>query len=249
MSNRILVASSFLAGFTVASIIRIFQRRQVDRKNRANAGAGSEGTDFSLFWDTQNASSTTKPNSDSATSYPIYDQFLPSDFYRQLVQTCILTCVDCVIVRYNKLTQSHQCLLVERASDPVKGVWWLPGGRLFKGETFFEGALRKAKEETGLANVEAKQVLGVYNTFFPTSAWDTEEEKGTQTVNAIVLVDLKYSGDGENNNNDVLLDKTSERYRWIGLDPEEAKKNGEDRYVIEALMRLQSWNSTYGSKE
>lgn len=37
------------------------------------------------------------------------------------------------------------------------------------------------------------------------SAWDTPEEKGTQTVNAIVLVEL---GGGHN---DIVLDAQSER--------------------------------------
>ena len=37
------------------------------------------------------------------------------------------------------------------------------------------------------------------------SAWDTSEEKGTQTVNAIVLVELG----GENN--DIVLDAQSEQ--------------------------------------
>jgi colanic acid biosynthesis protein WcaH len=100
---------------------------------------------------------------------------------------------------------------VERASEPVKGVWWWPGGRLLKGETFFDAAIRKAKQETGLTQVKPIQVLGVWNTFFPTSHWDTPTEKGTQTVNPIVLVELTTPG------GDVVLDETSERWRWIEM--------------------------------
>ena len=124
----------------------------------------------------------------------------------------------------------------------VKGIWWLPGGRLFKGETFFDGAVLKAKEETGLTHVEPVQILGFYNTFFPTSAWDTESAKGTQTVQPIILIKLQ-------NGADVILDRTSERYRWIGLCPDEALVNGEDKYVVDALLKLHAWNSTYGKKE
>ena len=43
-----------------------------------------------------------------------------------------------------------------------------------------------------------------FRRFFPTSNWDTETEKGTQTVNAIVLVELNNTGA------DVNLDDTSE---------------------------------------
>ena len=124
----------------------------------------------------------------------------------------------------------------------MKGIWWLPGGRLFKGETFFDGAIRKAKEETGLNDVEPVQILGFYNTFFPTSAWDTETGKGTQTVQPIILVKLQKGAE-------IILDKTSERYRWIGLCPDEAGVNGEDKYVVDALLKLQAWNSTYGKTE
>jgi ADP-ribose pyrophosphatase YjhB (NUDIX family) len=120
----------------------------------------------------------------------------------------------------------------------VKGTWWLPGGRLFKGETFFDGALRKAKEETGLDDVEAVQILGFYNTFFPTSAWDTDTEKGTQTVQPIILVKVQKGAE-------IILDNTSERYRWIGLCPDDAIRNGEDKYVVDALSKLQAWDSTY----
>lgn len=115
----------------------------------------------------------------------------------------------------------------------------LIGGRLLKGETFFAAATRKAREETGLMNVKPVQVLGVWNTFFPTSNWDTALKRGTQTVNPIVLVELLDTGA------DIKLDETSESYRWIGLDPAVADANGEDRYVLQALLRLQALNPNY----
>ena len=58
----------------------------------------------------------------------------------------------------------------------------------------------------------------------------------------IVLVEVERAAE-------VMLDKTSERYRWIGLDPDQAIKDGEDKYVVDALLKLQAWNSTYGEKK
>lgn len=113
------------------------------------------------------------------------------------------------------------------------------GGRLLKGETFFAAAQRKAQEETGLTNVTPIQVLGVWNTFFPTSNWDTDRTKGTQTVNPIVLVEL------HDVNATVQLDATSDHYRWISLDPVAAQQAGEDRYVVQALWRLHAWDPHY----
>jgi 8-oxo-dGTP pyrophosphatase MutT (NUDIX family) len=115
------------------------------------------------------------------------------------------------------------------------------GGRILKGETFFDAATRKAIQETGIANVRPIQVLGIWNTFFPTSHWDTEEAQGTQTVNPVVLVEITGNGvDSE-----VRLDHTSEQYKWISLDPDTAIHNGEDPYIYKNLQRLQAWNPTY----
>ena len=166
-------------------------------------------------------------------------KFLPGDLYGRLVRDCVVCCVDCLIVRYNPTLKRKEALLVKRAAEPVKGVWWLPGGRMLKGETFFSAAVRKAKGETGLDCVNPIQVLGVWNTLFPTSNWDTDTEKGTQTVNPIVLVELEKPGV------DVKLDNTSEQYKWISLDPDEAEVNGEDKYVLKALLRLRAWNPSY----
>lgn len=168
-----------------------------------------EGNDLSLFY------------GDVVQLTTITDdrKFLPKDVYGTMVRDAVVCCVDCLIVRTTE-EGKKECLVVERSSEPVKGVWWLPGGRLLKGETFFDAARRKAQQETGLTNVTCIQVLGVWNTFFPTSHWDTATKKGTQTVNPIVLVELNDPGA------DVTLDETSEQWRWIGLDPEVAEKNG-----------------------
>mmetsp|Transcript_25361 Transcript_25361/g.58987 ORF Transcript_25361/g.58987 Transcript_25361/m.58987 type:complete len:252 (-) Transcript_25361:242-997(-) len=241
---------SFVAGVTVASLFSYFSRsRRKDRENgkeendgvvlspalhmfsRFEAGAVAEGNDLSLFYGDKNELKTVTESR----------KFLPGDLYGRMVRDCVVCCVDCLVVRFNPQLQRKECLVVLRASEPVKGVWWLPGGRLFKGETFFDAARRKARQETGLDDVKCVQVLGVWNTFFPTSHWDTETEKGTQTVNPVVLVELEKPGA------DVVLDETSEKYRWIGLDPDGALANNEDKYVLQALKRLHAWNPSYNS--
>lgn len=238
-TNRTIITASFLAGFTIASFLRLLDKRKAIAKNRKNAGSLNEGNDVTFFYD------TTKKDHDKQRFIAKNKQYLPAELYGELVRNTVVVCVDCLIVKFNIHTNRYECLLVERADEPAKSLWWLPGGRLFKGETFFDGALRKVKEETGLTNdnneIKPIQILGFYNTFFSRSSWDTEDEKGTQTVQPIVLVKL------ENNHTDILLDRTSERYRWIGLDPDEATKNGEDKYVIDALLKFQAWSASYGS--
>lgn len=193
------------------------------------AGATVEGNDLSLFYGDES----------ELTTITDRRKFLPSDVYGNLVRDTVVCCVDILLVRYNPATKRKETLVVERSSEPAKGHWWLPGGRLLKGETFFAAAQRKALQETGLTCVNPIQVLGVWNTFFPRSSWDTDESKGTQTVNPIVLVEILEDA------TDIKLDDQSENCRWIGLDPTEAATAGEDRYVLEALCRLQAWDPQY----
>jgi len=220
------ILSSFVAGMATSILASNFMKE--GKKDGRYAGAAEEGNDLSLFYG----------NVEELTIVTDSRKFLPSDLYGQLVRYCVVVCVDIVLVRKN-VDNKKECLLVKRSSEPVKGIWWWPGGRILKGETFFDAAKRKAQQETGLTDVTCLQVLGVWNTFFPTSNWDTESEKGTQTVNAIVLVEVS---DGCA---DVELDNTSEECKWISIDPSEAEKNGEDKYVVQGLLRLQKWDSYY----
>lgn len=236
-SNKDVVVFSvaaFLAGMSVSSLIRSHIDSKKEKSSRQNAGATPENNDLSLFF----------ADEKSLTTIPDSKKFLPAEFYRQMVQDCVVTCVDALLVRKNPTTKKLETLLVYRADEPVKGVWWWPGGRMFKGETFFTCAMRKVRQETGISSEEARpvQVLGVWNTFFPTSAWDDEKEKGTQTVNPIVLVVLPEGGACQ----DVKLDKTSEKHKWVEVDSKLAEERGDVSYVLEGLRRLEAWRDTYG---
>ena len=53
-------------------------------------------------------------------------------------------------------------LLVKRAHPPIQGQWSIPGGALEVGELVRDGAVREAREETGLI-VEPHDLLGIYD--------------------------------------------------------------------------------------
>ena len=110
------IVTSFVAGMaTMVVANKIFGHKP----DRTNAGATSEGNDLSLFYGDVKALTTITDS----------HRFLPSEIYGKIVRDCVVCCVDCLIVRTTE-SGKKECLLVERSSEPVKGVWWLPGGRL-----------------------------------------------------------------------------------------------------------------------
>jgi 8-oxo-dGTP diphosphatase len=63
------------------------------------------------------------------------------------------------------IVHEGRVLLVKRGSEPLKGHWSIPGGLLELGETLRQGAVREAREETGLV-VEAGEVLEAFDSIF-----------------------------------------------------------------------------------
>lgn len=53
-------------------------------------------------------------------------------------------------------------VLAKRKSEPYKGEWGLPGGKMDGNETIEATAIREAKEETGLT-IQIDRVIGVYS--------------------------------------------------------------------------------------
>ena len=57
-------------------------------------------------------------------------------------------------------------LLVERAKEPLKGYWSLPGGVVEVGETLEQAIRREVREETGL-EIEIVEILEVFERITP----------------------------------------------------------------------------------
>ena len=146
------------------------------RKRVSGDGLSSSTDDLSLYY---------ASDVDKLTAVTDELKKLPADLYGKAVKLLPICCIDLAIER----PSDGRFLLVKRATEPVKGFWWVPGGRIFRNETFYAAAKRKAKEETGV-ETEALAVLGVWNTFFPTSAWGGS----THTINVAVHLRLKSQG-------------------------------------------------------
>lgn len=71
-------------------------------------------------------------------------QVVPEKLYREFLERMPLACVDVAIVYRGRV------LLVKRKDAPARGQWWVPGGRVWKGEMMRGTAARKALEEVGI---------------------------------------------------------------------------------------------------
>jgi colanic acid biosynthesis protein WcaH len=88
--------------------------------------------------------------------------WIPDDDWRTIVANVPIVSVD-LLVRYD-----GGLVFGERQNEPVKGWWFLPGGRVQKGETRTEAVHRVAREELGLS-VEIVESLGAFEHFYDTS--------------------------------------------------------------------------------
>jgi colanic acid biosynthesis protein WcaH len=88
---------------------------------------------------------------------------LPHEEYKKLLSAIPIVCVDCLVVNENE-----EYLLVKRANPPLKGEYWVPGGRLYKNERMLDAVHRKMREEVGIG-VDVVTILGILEFFDPAS--------------------------------------------------------------------------------
>jgi len=89
--------------------------------------------------DSAKMTNTSLPQSD-----PRHSSFIPQELYNKILINVPIACVDIAVVSHGKV------LLVKRKDAPAKGQWWVPGGRVLKGEMMAATAVRKAIEEVGI---------------------------------------------------------------------------------------------------
>lgn len=136
---------------------------------------------------------------------------IPQPLYDQIVSLMPIVCVDVAIVNKGSI------LLVKRRDEPMPGHWWLPGGRLFKGETLDACAYRKALEETGL-ECAVDQMIHYASTDFGS----------VHSVNFVYLLRA--------NSREVKLDPTCLSNRWVS-----DIEDGFHRYIKASLIKALAW--------
>ncbi len=83
---------------------------------------------------------------------------LEKEIFRSIVKYTPLMSIDLVVCN----SQGH-VLLGERKIRPSHGYWFVPGGRIFKDESFINAFARLTREELGVGiPLSAAQFLGAY---------------------------------------------------------------------------------------
>lgn len=119
---------------------------------------------------------------------------LPDNEYEKVIEQVPILCVDGVLMRDGKY------LVVLRRNEPLKNEWWVPGGRVYRGESLAEAFIRKMKQETGLF-VDQISNIGYYEEVF-----NVGEHGPIHTVSVVFSAMAR----GE-----VLLDDQSRDYEWV----------------------------------
>jgi colanic acid biosynthesis protein WcaH len=129
--------------------------------------------------------------------------FIPDDLYQQILESVPIACVDVAIVSGGKV------LLVRRKDDPAKGQWWIPGGRVHKGEKLVEAARRKALDEVGIA-CHVGPIIHTDETIFPDGPYGV-------AIHSINTCFFLYP---ESNAASIQLDTHHEDAKWVEtIDP------------------------------
>ena len=94
--------------------------------------------------------------------------FIEKELYKEILRTMPIPTVDIVF-----MNSQSQILLWMRNNEPLKWIYYIPGGRVNKWERSIDAAKRKAFEELGIfIDVSKLQFVGVYDDIFDNSAFE-----------------------------------------------------------------------------
>ena len=100
-------------------------------------------------------------------------EWIPDDVWSDIVEYVPIASVDLLVVIDDGL------LLAKRQNEPAKGEWFVPGGRIQKGESLEEAVHRVAREELDV-DVVIEEKLGAYDHRYETA--DVEDVGGKHYI-------------------------------------------------------------------
>jgi len=92
-------------------------------------------------------------------------EWIPDEVWSDIVEHVPIPSVDLLVVTDDGL------LLAKRQNEPAKSEWFVPGGRIYKGESLEGAAHRVAREELGV-DVMIEEKLDAYDHRYETADVD-----------------------------------------------------------------------------
>lgn len=140
--------------------------------------------------------------------------YLGFEEYRRFLSTMPIVCVDCLV-----LNERGEFLLVRRENEPLKGEFWLPGGRVHKGERLADAVYRKMRQEIGV-DVDILENVGFFEEFYEKTKENAEG--GVHSISFVYLV--------KPNSCVIKLDPQSSTWGWFKQIPAKLRNYATIRY-------------------
>ena len=147
--------------------------------------------------------------------------FLSESQYRSVLDSVPICCVDIIIQYDGKILLIHR-----KESEDMGDLWWIPGGRIHKNETFENAVKRKALVETGLCVNIIKKGQS-YEGFYESK----KSSSGIHFITTVFVTNLEKLGN-------IKLDYTTDDYKWIDY--------SKDRNTLHALLATMIEENIHG---
>jgi colanic acid biosynthesis protein WcaH len=131
--------------------------------------------------------------------------FLDKELFSTVIESTPLISIDLVVI--NNLGQT---LLGQRLNKPAKGFWFVPGGRILKGESLATAFKRLTLEELGEEfNIAQGRLLGPYDHFYDDNVFGDEFRSHYVAIAYVLLIDDEL--------NHLPVDIQHGNYQWFDI--------------------------------
>jgi colanic acid biosynthesis protein WcaH len=112
---------------------------------------------------------------------------VPRAAFRTLVRWAPIVSIDLII-----LNRAGEVLLGYRTNRPARNTWFVPGGRVFKGERIASALARIARQETGIeARASSAAFAGAFEHFYRNSIFGGARSLPTHYVVLAFVIRVK----------------------------------------------------------
>jgi len=139
---------------------------------------------------------------------------ISEELYKQMLLNLPILCVDLIIQN-----SKGEYLLVKRDNHPIKGYYWVSGGRMLKNVGVEENARKKCLQELGI-DITDWRVVGIYDDQYDTNAFNLDTKIHTLSILCRTNVVVEYD--------EIKLDEQSSEIKYSKMLPELLRQ----RYIV-----------------